>query len=261
MPKLFLKLKKITLPEKTHWGNVAIWYDKTVTNPNSFQNAVIGPNLLRLMNLQKSDVVLDMACGSGFFAQKIALNVAKVVAVDLGLDLINLAKKNNNCPNVEYLYDNAESWCRGEYDQILICLALQNIQHPESVIANFAKMLKKNGKINIVLNHPAFRISQNSEWVWDDQNYCQFRRIDKYLSNQKSEIIMNPSNPNSQVTLSFHRPLQFWFKLFAKNNLCVSNMEEWISHIPQDQGPKTQALENARKEFPMFMYLELRPLS
>ena len=258
MPSFIPKSKKVT--EKTHWGSVASWYDKTVTNPNSFQNAIIAPNLLRLMDLQKSDVVLDMACGSGFFAQKIAPNVTKVVGVDFGLDLINLAKKNNNCPNVKYLYGNAENWCEGQYDQILICLALQNIQNPEAVIANFAQMLNKNGKIHIVLNHPAFRISGQSSWQWDEQNYCQFRRVDKYLSNQKSEIIMNPSNPKSEITISFHRPLQYWFKLFAKNNLCVLGMEEWISHIPQDQGPKTQSLENARKEFPMFMYLQLKKI-
>ena len=43
---------------------------------------------------------------------------------------------------------------------------------------------------------------------------------------------MNPgekANKNKKYTYSFHRPLQYYFKLFSNTGLSVLRLEEWIS--------------------------------
>ena len=56
--------------------------------------------------------------------------------------------------------------------------------------------------------------------------------------------------------MSFHRPLQYYFKMLAKEGFVVRRLEEWISHKESMAGPKKIAEDNARKEIPLFMMIE-----
>jgi len=64
-----------------------------------------------------------------------------------------------------------------------------------------------------------------------------------------------------RYTMSFHRPLQVYFKAFAKAGLCVTRLEEWASHKTSDSGPRKAAEDLARKEIPLFMCLELKKIN
>lgn len=66
---------------------------------------------------------------------------------------------------------------------------------------------------------------------------------------------MHPGKTNSPQTISYHRPLQYYFKLFQKSGFAVQRLEEWISHRVSDSGPRAKAENDARKEFPLFLYL------
>ena len=68
---------------------------------------------------------------------------------------------------------------------------------------------------------------------------------------------MNPGEKdNKSFTYSFHRPLQLYFKTFAKNGFAVTRLEEWISHKESEPGPRQDAENTARKEIPLFLFLE-----
>jgi hypothetical protein len=47
-------------------------------------------------------------------------------------------------------------------------------------------------------------------------------------------------------------------KALAKAGFAVTNLEEWVSHKKSDSGPRAAEENRARKEIPMFMYLEAR---
>jgi len=67
---------------------------------------------------------------------------------------------------------------------------------------------------------------------------------------------MHPSDESSEYTLTFHRPLQFYFKLLAKAGFAVTRLEEWISHKQSQQGKRAAAENLARKEIPLFLFIE-----
>ncbi|MDI9355280.1 MAG: hypothetical protein QM532_03870 [Cyanobium sp. MAG06] len=49
------------------------------------------------------------------------------------------------------------------------------------------------------------------------------------MSEDKIKMDMNPGEKNDKnkiYTYSFHRPLQYYFKLFTNSNLVVSRLEE-----------------------------------
>lgn len=247
---------------KTSWGKVAKWYESAVTSPDSYQMKVILPNLLRVLNLREKEAVLDLACGSGFFSREFTKLGAKVTGVDIGQELISIAKAHDK--QSRYLIGNAEDLSGlklQNFDAVVCVLAIQNIKNLQSAVGEMFKLLKPNGRAVLVLNHPAFRIPGKSFWEFSADKKTQYRKLESYMSEFFSEIDMHPGKnlpKNKKYTYSFHRPLQVYFKAFSKAGFLVSRLEEWVSHKESDKGVTKKAEDAARKEFPMFMCLELK---
>jgi hypothetical protein len=94
-------------------------------------------------------------------------------------------------------------------------------------------------------------------WGYDEKTNTQYRRVDRYLSELREKIQMHPGERPEEMTVSFHRPFQFYFKAFKKAGLAVVNMEEWSSGKKSQPGPRAEAENRSRAEFPLFMVFEL----
>lgn len=258
----------------TSWNKVATWYDELLKNDDSYQAKVILPNLLRVLNLKKGEDVYDLACGQGYFANVFAHLGANVVASDISKKLIETAKKDSKPARphegeggekvVFYITPahRAQFLKENSIDTIVIVLAIQNIENVSEVFAECNRVLKNDGRIVIVLNHPAFRVPQGSDWYFE--NGIQSRIIYKYLSESKLSIDMTPGEKNLKKkisTITFHRSLQYYMKLLSKNGFVITRLEEWISHKQSGIGPRQIAEDKARKEIPMFMCIEVKKLS
>ncbi len=244
----------------THWGEVANWYDGMINDKDSYQNQVILPTIIKSLNIKPNETVLDLGCGVGFFCQKYFDQKAKVIGIDLGAESIRIAKEKTS-KDILYYTDTAEkiSFIQdNSVDKITIILAIQNIKKANQCISECSRVLKSNGELIIVINHPYFRIPKSTAWVWSDQEFTQYRRVDRYLSPFEVDIDMEPSKKNSNTqTVSFHRPLEWYIQIAAKNRLLLHDMQELISHRKTDQGPKkTPKLELCRQEIPLFMLLK-----
>ena len=245
----------------TSWNSVASWYDELLKGDDSYQAKVILPNLLRVIDLKKGEAVYDLACGQGYFANVFAHMGASVVASDLSKNLIETAKKNS-VEKVNFYISpahKAQFLKNNTIDTIVVVLAIQNIENVGEVFAECKRVLKKDGRIVLVLNHPAFRVPQGSDWYFLDG--VQSRIVSQYLTPSKIFIDMTPGEKNLKKkikTITFHRSLQDYVKLFSKNGFAITRLEEWISHKQSGAGPRQLAEDKARKEIPMFMCIEIK---
>lgn len=246
------------MQKKTSWGNVAPWYhDLLKKGRGIYQHDVILPNILRLLGIEKGETILDLACGPGFFAREFAKNGAKIIGIDISEELIAFAKKE--VKGVDFSVASADSipMVKAQsVDAVTIILALQNIENMAGVFSESRRVLKPNGRLLLVLNHPAFRVPKFSEWGWDEARAVQYRRVDSYMSEARVKIEMHPGDDPSIHTWSFHRPLQIYMKALHKNGFCISRMEEWMSNRQGPKGKRFAASEKARKEIPLFLFLE-----
>lgn len=243
----------------TSWGNVADWYDKMLEGKeNTYQKTVILPNIIRLMNIKKGETILDLACGTGFFTREFFKKGAKAIGADISPELIKIANKNSPKEITYFVLpaDNLGSIKDKTIDKIALILAIQNTENISGVFSECSRVLKDGGKMFLVMNHPAFRIPKKSEWGFEEKNKIQYRRVDEYMSESKIKIEMHPGNNRGESTISFHRPLQVYFKMLKKNSFCVSGLEEWISDKKSRPGPRSASEDKARKEFPMFLFIE-----
>ncbi len=252
--------------KKTSWGGVADWYDGLLENDeDSYQKKVIMPNLIRLVEPKQGMLIVDNACGQGYFSRAFASNGAQVIGADISKELIELAKKNMiEKTDLEFFVAPSHSLTfieSGSADVVTIILAIQNIEKLAETFEECSRILKVGGRLVFVLNHPAFRIPARSSWQWDEKENKQFRRLDGYMSDDQVKIDMSPGKKEEQsnkFTISFHRPLQSYIKALNKTGFSLTRLEEWISHKKSQPGPRSQEEDRLRKEIPLFACFEAK---
>lgn len=253
------------LKHNTSWDAQAKWYDALVGEEgSSYHKEVIVPKLLKQLGNLKNKKILDLGCGQGFFCRILAKENAIVTGVDLSESLIHIAKKYPTY-TIQYFVGSSENLSfleENSFDYVVSILSIGNMKNINQTFKEIYKILKQNGKFLFVIVHPCFRIPRQSQWLFDENQKLQYRRIDRYLSEMEIPIITHPGKTKNQTSLKdqdyttmFHRPLQILVKELVNNNFLISDLEEWTSN-KISLGKNSKAENRARKEIPLFLMVE-----
>ena len=110
--------------------------------------------------LQKNDLVVDIACGSGYGSKMLALHGCKLISIDQSEEAIELCKKYNNHKNIKWMQNKIENFdniIENKLDGIVCFETLEHIENGHERILNCFKNKLKKGKpaiCSIPLNHP-----------------------------------------------------------------------------------------------------------
>jgi ubiquinone/menaquinone biosynthesis C-methylase UbiE len=246
---------KAAMP-KTDWGNVASWYDALVGEAGSeFHREVVLPGVLRLLNPQAGEKVLDLACGQGVLCRILAERSIEATGIDAAKELIAAARERGPA-TVRYHVADARDLLflqESQYDAAACVLAIQNIHPLPPVMTGVARILKPGARLVLVMMHPCFRGPKETSWGWDAEKKIQYRRVDRYLIPRKSPIVAHPGAAPDVYTWTFHKPIELYVKALRQAGLLIDAIEEWPSHKTSTSGPRAAAENTARKEIPMFM--------
>jgi ubiquinone/menaquinone biosynthesis C-methylase UbiE len=254
----------------TSWQKVHDWYDSLVgEHGHYYHQAVILPQALPLLKLKDSSRLLDLGCGQGILSRKI-LSSMRYVGLDYSQDLIRAAQNYiTKKPHHTFIHHDVtkplplDAICQkeGKFTHATFILSLQNMSDPASAIKNARQFLEPQGKLLIVMNHPAFRIPRQSSWGLDEATKIQYRKMNGYMSPQKIPIQMHPGKQKTTTeehnTWSFHYPLSSYSEWLFANGFLIEKIEEWCSD--KESTGKASSWENrARKEFPLFLAIVAR---
>ena len=135
------------------WNEVAPRYHKrwASINDGPFQST---SKLVQLMKLEKGNMVLDVACGTGVVTKKIREKIGMsgyVVGVDTSVTAIKIAKKWNKLKsNLNFVNMDAEKFnFTTKFDAITCQYALFFFPNAQKALKNMKNSLKKDGKIGI----------------------------------------------------------------------------------------------------------------
>ncbi len=252
----------------TSWEPVAGWYDDLLTDRGSdHYEHVILPGVLRLMQPLAGQRVLDVACGQGIAARRMAVLGSTVVGVDIAPGLIAAAQQHGG-DNVTYRVGDVRELAAlhidGTFDAATCVMGLSNIEPLGPVFAGVAALLKTGGRFVCIVQHPAFRIADQTAWGWDAQQNKQFRRVDGYLSPAQKAIVMNPgavaAGGKAVTTITFHRPLQSYIRLLVEAGFAIDALEEWPAVRTSNAGPRAMEENRSRAEIPLFAALRARKM-
>jgi len=135
------------------WNEVAPRYHKrwASVSKGPFQSS---KKLIELVGINKGNLVLDLACGTGAVTKEIQNkihNSGYVVGVDTSITAIKIAKKwNGKKSNLDFINIDAEKFSFSKKFDIITCqYALFFFPNAQKALKNMRNSLKKSGKIGI----------------------------------------------------------------------------------------------------------------
>jgi ubiquinone/menaquinone biosynthesis C-methylase UbiE len=219
---------------KNIWNENAEFWDSKMGEGNDFHKTLIEPIQLKLLNINPGDKILDIACGNGQFARKMAELGANVTAIDFSDKFIAIAKSKGNY-DIKYRVLDATSktdlkkLTGNTFDSIVCTMALMDMENIEVLIDHLPKMLKKKGIFVFSILHPCFNSGENILVHERDDSGGEVKskyyvKICNYLIEKNGLGIGMIGQPKPQYY--FHRPVSAILKYFFESGFVLDAYEE-----------------------------------
>jgi trans-aconitate methyltransferase len=132
--------------KKIDFSGVSSRYEK-----DSVAQSAAATELLRLLDIKKTENVLDLGCGVGHITRKIReMTGGRVVGVDPSSGMIEQAKRNLRGMDIKFEIGSAEEIAYEEEFDVIFCnSAFQWFKNTSLAVKNCYNALRKHGRIGI----------------------------------------------------------------------------------------------------------------
>ncbi len=264
-------LPSTDLHEETRqiWDQNAAFWDDTMRDGNAFQNMLIAPACERLLALQAGETVLEIGCGNGVFARRMAQSGVHIVATDFSAQLLERARARTteHTERIEYRLVDAT-----REDQILalgrqrfhaaICnQAIMDMTEIDPLMRGIRQVVKPGGRFVFSLCHPCFNHSGISlsveETVVTGEIVTSYAvKVATYLSYSPRKGVAMVGQPVWQYY--FDRPLYVLFNACFRAGLVLDGLEEPAFTSPQDDSQIRSAFSWTHYDTPPILVARLR---
>lgn len=143
----------------SQWNSSADWYDQNMGEEGDELNSkIIKPALLNVLDNISRKTVLDAGCGSGYLAAKISRSAKKVMGTDFSPRFVEICKsKYNDRDNMEFSRQDVQQpflFKDESFDVIISKMVLQYVPSLTSFSNECFRMLRDNGQLVVVVDHP-----------------------------------------------------------------------------------------------------------
>ncbi len=219
------------------WNNLAEWWDDKIGDGNLFQDYLIEPSTERLLQLKQDERILDIACGAGRFARRMAAHGVTVLAIDHSEKFIKRAKErtHENADKIEYNVVDANdkaallALAEKKFDAAVCTMALMDMSSIEPMISTLPRLLKPRGRFVFSVPHPAFNSGMTrlfAEQIYRDGEMVTISgvKIADYMTAFAYMGTGIRGQPERQHY--FHRPISMLFNTCFKHGFVLDGMEE-----------------------------------
>lgn len=252
------------------WERNASWWDDYMGEGREFQNALVGPATERLLQLRPDETMLDVACGNGGFARRMAQLGAQVVAFDFSEGFIERARARTTelADRITYrVLDAADekdllALGKAQFDAAVCTMALMDMVTIAPLLRALRQLLKPGGRFVFSVLHPCFNSSDGLCRMVEEEDRdgkMHTRRAVKvwrYIEPSVARGLGVVGQPEPQ--LYFHRPLSVLLTMAFEAGFVLDGLEE-----PVFDGTADTARDLSWSNFweiPPVLVARLRPL-
>ncbi|MCI4360100.1 MAG: class I SAM-dependent methyltransferase [Thermoplasmata archaeon] len=149
---------------RARWDANARWWDETVGDGNATQRMILGPATERLLGSVRGGNILDVACGNGHFARRLADLGAHVLAVDFSEAFLERARARSTSyvGRIEYQSIDVTSPTglaalgSSAFDAAVCTMALMDIAEIRPLFHALARCLRRGAPVVFSVTHPTF---------------------------------------------------------------------------------------------------------
>ncbi len=143
------------------WNKGATGYIQFIeSGADYYRTLVHGPALLDACGDVSAKRVLDIGCGHGYFSRELAAQGATVCGVDISDGLIQQAEnmESDDPLSIQYFRDDAKNildrFGAQSFDLVTGCMSVQDMDDPQTIIANAYQVLMDAGRLVFSVPHP-----------------------------------------------------------------------------------------------------------
>jgi ubiquinone/menaquinone biosynthesis C-methylase UbiE len=250
------------------WERNAAFWDEYMGEGGAFQRVLIGPTTERLLELKPGERVLDIACGNGAFARRMAALGARVVACDFAPTFIERAQARTTelADRIEYRVTDATDAAqlvalgKESFNAAVCTMALMDMLTIDPLLAALAQLLKPNARFVFSITHPCFNSGAGMKRVIEEEDH------DGDIRDGYAIKITNYAKPTTYKGLGvigqpaaqyyFHRPLHVLFAACFHAGFVIDALEEPV--FPQDAKPSRPFSWENFREIPPVLIARLR---
>lgn len=219
------------------WDDNAAYWDEYMGEGNDFVEILVWPSACRLLDLNPGERVLDLACGNGLYARRLAALGAEVVAVDFSAEMIARAGERTvqHAERIHYeVLDATDEDALlalgvGQFDAALCNMALFDMADIEPVMRAMARLLGPGGRFVFSVMHPCFNtpftkhVAELGER--DGEATTVFSvKVSQYMTPTHVRAAALRGQPKPQYI--FHRPLHVLLGSAFEAGFVVTGLEE-----------------------------------
>jgi ubiquinone/menaquinone biosynthesis C-methylase UbiE len=144
--------------ELTSYDNIADVFLAHIARTESWNNLYERPNTLSKLPELKGKNVLDLGCGSGFYAEYALEHGASVTAIDISQKMINRLVQKINSPSLTiFRADMSQPMpflTTESFDCVVCSLVIDYIKNWEPLIEEMHRVTKNGGRAVLSTHHP-----------------------------------------------------------------------------------------------------------
>jgi SAM-dependent methyltransferase len=224
------------------WDENAGFWDRRLSEPDSWQQTLIFPAIERLLDPRADERILEVACGTGLLARRMAAAGAKVVATDFSEAMLAHARERLGGTDVELrrldLTVAAELADLGSFDAVVASMALMDVSDIGPFAEAMPRLLEPGGRFVFAVTHPAFNNVSSVLLIERPNDDPDLRsryavKISRYLTPSVGCGAGIPGQPAAQWY--FDRPLSELLRPFLEAGLVLDVLEEPSATDASDQ--------------------------
>lgn len=168
--------------------------------------------------------VLDLGCGLGWHCKYAADNGAvTVVGIDISEKMLNLARKKNTTPSINYNCLAVEDidFPPDSFDIVISSLAFHYIKDFEKVCISIRNCLSKGGDFVFSVEHPIFTASEHQQWYTNEKGQNLHWPVDNYFFEGKRRTIFL-----GEEVIKYHKTLTTYLNTLIKTGFEITQIVE-----------------------------------